>query len=295
MGGKHSGPKVVVGAVQGLRDSMEDCHSVVRLTKHSDVLFIGIYDGHGGRGAAEFCKKKLHKFVDERLHGGNGTSVLKHGKEALYQAFLHLDGEWIKRCNEVMDFSGSTAVVCIIDTVNQEMVVANAGDAECVLSRGGTAMTLSQMHKPAKPDEKKRIEKAGHKVILGRVDGSLAVSRAIGDFAFKLKFELVNGILTKMDDPDKPTLRPEDMACSPCPFIHKIKLHPNDEFIVLGCDGLFDVMDAQEIVNWVRRHFNKKQFRSFTPNTPRSADYINKKNQTTQKKINIKSRTKKTK
>jgi serine/threonine protein phosphatase PrpC len=61
-----------------------------------------------------------------------------------------------------------------------------AGGDGAQLSRGGMAIELSDLHKPWKFEEQRRIEAAGHYVVNGRLDGSLAVSRAIGDTRFKM-------------------------------------------------------------------------------------------------------------
>lgn len=68
-----------------------------------------------------------------------------------------------------------------------ELICANAGDSRTVLSKDKQAIELSHDHKPDNELEKARIEKAGSRVIRGRVDGNLAVSRAIGDLFFKRK------------------------------------------------------------------------------------------------------------
>ena len=61
----------------------------------------------------------------------------------------------------------------------------NAGDSRAVLSRDDGVEALSEDHKPDNAIEVQRITKAGHSVEISRVDGSLALSRAIGDFQFK--------------------------------------------------------------------------------------------------------------
>jgi len=72
------------------------------------------------------------------------------------------------------------------------------------------------------------------------------VSRAIGDSEFKIL------------SPDEKDLTPDQLACTPVPAVSFIPLGDDAEFILLACDGLFDVCKAQEIVDWVRKHFTKK-------------------------------------
>ena len=63
--------------------------------------------------------------------------------------------------------------------------MGNAGDSRCIASVNGQAEALSTDHKPSDPLERERIEKAGGFVEFNRVNGNLALSRAVGDFAFK--------------------------------------------------------------------------------------------------------------
>jgi protein phosphatase 2C family protein 2/3 len=80
--------------------------------------------------------------------------------------------------------AGCTAVVCII--TKTEVICANAGDSRAVLSIKGKARDLSIDHKPTLPGETNRIIRADGEVSSdGRVNGTLALSRAIGDFEFK--------------------------------------------------------------------------------------------------------------
>ena len=117
-----------------------------------------------------------------------------------------------------------------------ELVVANAGDSRCVLSRGGRAVALTQDHKPMDPEEFARITKAGGFVADGRVNGSLNLSRALGDLEYKQSKELP----------------PEEQAVTANPEVRREKLQPEDEFILLACDGIWDVLTNQEAVEFAR-------------------------------------------
>ena len=66
-----------------------------------------------------------------------------------------------------------------------EIYCANEGDSRSVMSEYGVAVDLSKDHKPELPEDRQRIMKAGGQVVDGRVNGSLALSRAFGDFDFK--------------------------------------------------------------------------------------------------------------
>lgn len=80
-------------------------------------------------------------------------------------------------------FAGCTATVVLITPT--EIYCANAGDSRSVMSKGGKAVELSKDHKPDDVAEKRRIQNAGGFVEEGRVNGTLALSRALGDFEYK--------------------------------------------------------------------------------------------------------------
>jgi protein phosphatase PTC2/3 len=70
-------------------------------------------------------------------------------------------------------------------------------------------------------DEKNRITAAGGFVDFGRVNGNLALSRAIGDFEFKKSAEL----------------SPENQIVTAYPDVEQHDLTDEDEFLVIACDG----------------------------------------------------------
>jgi len=80
-------------------------------------------------------------------------------------------------------FAGCTATTLLI--TQTELYCANSGDSRTVLSRAKQAVPLSEDHKPDDPQERKRIYNANGFVEDGRVNGQLALSRALGDFEYK--------------------------------------------------------------------------------------------------------------
>ncbi|XP_064605130.1 probable protein phosphatase CG10417 [Liolophura sinensis] len=132
--------------------------------------------------------------------------------------------------------SGCTAVLAILK--GRQLVVANAGDSRCVLCREGKAVDLSFDHKPEDYPEQKRIELAGGKVTVdGRVNGGLNLSRAIGDHFYK----------------KNSALPAKDQMITAFPDIQSTVLGQEDEFLVLACDGIWNYMSSQEVVDFVKK------------------------------------------
>jgi serine/threonine protein phosphatase PrpC len=83
-----------------------------------------------------------------------------------------------------MERKGCTANVLLI--YDGTLICANAGDSRCLVAEGGVAIPLSKDHKPANKKERERIRNAGLRVDHdGRIDGTLNLSRAIGDVYHK--------------------------------------------------------------------------------------------------------------
>ncbi|KAH8283739.1 hypothetical protein KR054_009544, partial [Drosophila jambulina] len=137
--------------------------------------------------------------------------------------------------------SGCTAVVCLLH--GRDLYVANAGDSRCVISRKGRVIEMSLDHKPEDDKEATRIIKAGGRVTLdGRVNGGLNLSRALGDHAYKTNIELPA----------------ESQMISALPDIKKLIITPEDEFMVLACDGIWNYMSSEEVVDFVRLRLKEK-------------------------------------
>uniref|UniRef100_A0A8C3G3C7 Protein phosphatase 1G n=1 Tax=Cyclopterus lumpus TaxID=8103 RepID=A0A8C3G3C7_CYCLU len=130
--------------------------------------------------------------------------------------------------------SGTTAVVALIR--GKQLIVANAGDSRCVVSERGKAVDMSYDHKPEDEVELARIKHAGGKVTMdGRVNGGLNLSRAIGDHFYKRN----------------KALPPEEQMISSMPDVKVLTLSADHDFMVIACDGIWNVLSSQEVVDFI--------------------------------------------
>jgi serine/threonine protein phosphatase PrpC len=177
----------------------------------------------------------LEKTTEWNSYVRSGANNIQLLGQAFIQAFQDIDVAIREHQSQnATDTSGCTAVTAIVTP--KYIVCSNAGDSRCVLGTGGIAKGLSEDHKPSDDLERKRIENAGGSVQWKRVDGDLAVSRAFGDFQFKARTDL------------SPAL--QKVSCYPDIVVHERK--PEDDVLLLACDGLWDVMTNNEAIDLVR-------------------------------------------
>jgi serine/threonine protein phosphatase PrpC len=139
-----------------------------------------------------------------------------------------------------IDRSGSTAVTVLLTP--SHIICCNLGDSRAILCREGTVYPLSFDHKPSDGREMTRVHEAGGFVKLKRIDGDLAVSRGLGDFRFKLNE--IKGL-----NEQKVSSEPEIM-------VYPRNNHV-DEFLVIGCDGIWDVLDNNECAKLVQQLYRE--------------------------------------
>ncbi|KAI9348684.1 phosphatase 2C-like domain-containing protein [Obelidium mucronatum] len=225
-------------SMQGWRITMEDAHSTIlnllaledpskTSPRHS---FFAVYDGHGGSAVAKYSGNHLHKKIlqEPGFKAGNYELAIKNG-------FLATDVDLKTSPEYLADPAGCTAVTILI-TDEMKVYCGNAGDSRAVLSSQGQAVALSYDHKPTNPGETARIRAAGGYVEFGRVNGNLALSRAVGDFEFK----------------NNPSMSPEDQVVTVNPDIETRQLTvKEDDFIVVACDGIWDCMSNDQVVDFV--------------------------------------------
>lgn len=231
-----------LSSMQGWRVEMEDAHTAVIGLPHAldQWSFFAVYDGHAGSQVAKYCCEHLLEHITSNsdfqraLQEDPSVDNVKNG---IRTGFLQID-EHMRTISEKkhgVDRSGSTAVGVMISP--SHIYFINCGDSRGLLSRGGAVHFFTQDHKPNNPLEKERIQKAGGSVMIQRVNGSLAVSRALGDFDYKC----VHG------------KGPTEQLVSPEPEVYAIeRCEGEDEFIILACDGIWDVMGNEQLCDFVR-------------------------------------------
>lgn len=131
--------------------------------------------------------------------------------------------------------SGSTGIVVVV-TPNH-IICANLGDSRGLLRRSGRTLPLSFDQIPTNLPERQRIEEAKGTVKAKRIDGELAVSRAFGDYTFKEDASLAA-------DKQKVIVVPE--------LVVYPRIIENDEFIILACDGIWDVASSNQCSQFVQ-------------------------------------------
>jgi len=208
----------------------------------------GVFDGHGGDKASHYLEKHMKEYVMNELDTVPDAAGDDKYENALKQAFIKIDEKFLEKlCDD-----GSTACLGYV-APNGKLYVANAGDTRAiVVCADHSVVEMSKDHKPDVPEERKRIDAAlhevniitdvykGKRIKIARVDGMLAVARAIGD-----------GSLKDMKDP-------AENAVTCVPEVRNIAVDPaKHRFLVIACDGIWDVYSNQEVADIVMKELGE--------------------------------------
>ncbi|KAM3267195.1 putative protein phosphatase 2C 47 [Capsicum chacoense] len=209
----------------GPRRFMEDEHiRIDDLSAHLGSLvkfpkpcaFYGVFDGHGGPEAAAYVRQHVLRFLFEETNFPQTSEVDETFSKEVKNSFF-----W----NYCVDSA---------DIGKKLLMVANAGDCRAVLCHKGEAVNMSQDHRPNYASERRRVEELGGFIDDGYLNGVLSVTRALGDWDMKLPRGSSSPLIAE-------------------PEFRQIILNEDDEFLIIGCDGIWDVMSSQQAVNLVRR------------------------------------------
>mmetsp|Transcript_18800 Transcript_18800/g.34089 ORF Transcript_18800/g.34089 Transcript_18800/m.34089 type:complete len:337 (+) Transcript_18800:953-1963(+) len=200
------------------RQKMEDAYSVVKaLGGVKTVDFFAVFDGHAGNRASLYAAEYL------------SNSILRPDADGLRQAFQTVDRDFCAMAKAEGLKDGTTATAAVVS--QQDLYVASVGDSRALLVTDYDQQPMSTEHLASNLSERQRIEAAGgHVLTVGgcqRVQGTLVVSRSIGDPAFK-----------------------DFLICEPSLFYHTVDC--SDVALVLASDGLYAVMNDAEIAATVR-------------------------------------------
>ena len=213
----------------------------------------GIYDGHGGNICADFLRDKLHSFIiQDKNFPSNPKNALIKGFQKAEEYFISNYALNKDNPNELYDKSGSCALIALI--IENICYIANVGDSRALISlnKGKDIRVLTTDHKPNEEHESKRIILNGGKIyqtqtstknniqnqiLIGpyRVSpGRLSVSRTIGDAEAKLnQFGGKKNVIIST------------------PEITYFYIDDEIDFLMLGCDGIFDQLNNEEVVKCV--------------------------------------------
>lgn len=241
-------------SLQGMRPTMEDGHEfqqivgpVLRDDKHifhysfedevqhpninidGGGMFAGVYDGHDGASAMKFTVNTLSREFMRQLglmwdSSPDDVTEMTPVWEAAYR---EVDKQITRRGVD----GGTTVATAYLQRSGDDywLHTANVGDSRIVLVRGKRSLRLTIDHKPTLLSEAERIRALGGYVSYSnRVNGILAVSRAFGNQWIK-----------------------QYVTCEP--HCSNIQLTKDDSFIIIACDGIWDVFSDQEAVNFVLR------------------------------------------
>uniref|UniRef100_A0A670YRZ8 Protein phosphatase, Mg2+/Mn2+ dependent 1E n=1 Tax=Pseudonaja textilis TaxID=8673 RepID=A0A670YRZ8_PSETE len=223
-----------IHAIKNMRRKMEDKHvcipdfnTLFNLEDQGEQAYFAVFDGHGGVDAAIYASIHLHVNL---VH----QEAFQHDPaEALCKAFRVTDERFVQKAARESLRCGTTGVVTFIR--RNMLYVAWLGDSQVMLVKRGQAVELMKPHKPDREDEKKRIEALGGCVVwfgAWRVNGSLSVSRAIGDAEHK------------------------PYICGDADSGSTV-LDGSEDYLILACDGFYDTVNPDEAVKVVADHLKE--------------------------------------
>ena len=212
--------------------------------------FFAIYDGHSGKGCANFLKENLHNYIF------NDPNFPFKVKKTINTAFRKADDIFLTEAEEKGDVSGSCALIVLI--IGEKCIIANTGNAHAVVSfyKGTKLKSIISIHNPEEENENKRIINAGgtiyhdyiinekgETVIYGAArlsPGKLTVSRAFGDLDAKIEKYGGNPNVLIVD-----------------PEIKSFKISHELDFLMLATDSIFENLSYRDSIDIIWRCINE--------------------------------------
>lgn len=213
----------------GNRTYMEDTYSFDYKMPYG-FEYYGVFDGHGGDNVSLYLQDNMKNVIRKHIidEMNSNTEHIDVAK-ILYDSFKTIVNDIPY---DISITTGSTAVVLL--RYKDKIWLGNVGDSRAIMNNGLNAIQLTNDHKPNSEQEHKRIVSLGGKVVKAyegdvyRVNGVLAVSRAIGDFALSPHV----------------TWKPE---------ITTFTIKKNNHYIMIATDGVWDVLSNQQAVKIINK------------------------------------------
>ena len=210
-----------------IRKQMED-FTYTNLNFHNknnhNISLFAIYDGHNGKLVSEHLYKNFDKILLSNLEKTNYQI-----RKSLIDSFQQINSNFEK--NPEAKNTGSTATVILID--NNNLYCANVGDSQCYYISKEKIIKLTKIHNCNDLKEVERIKKKNGIIFQNRIFGCINLTRTIGDIEFK------------------------EYGVTCIPDISKeILSENNSKYIILGSDGVWDVIDENDIINIEKKYGN---------------------------------------
>ena len=237
-----------------IRNYNEDTICVKKINSKIEQIFyfFGIFDGHGGKGCSSFLQENLYKYIQNFSSESLENAIYQSENDFLSNYAIDIN-------NNIKDSSGSCGVMAMIK--NNKLIIANIGDSRLVIFKNGKLFFETEDHKPSSDKEKERIINSGGQIYQSQpliqiypkinlpwrvLPGRLSVSRTFGDVQAKTeKFGGKSGVVI------------------PKPDITEFDLDENFDFMVIGCDGIFDVISNEQIFDVWKIVLNEQRYKDF--------------------------------
>ena len=209
------------------RPNMEDkSKSIDGFNNNTDSGIFCIFDGHGGSEVSSFLQRNIINYMRE--YSSNFDLM-----------FQKLDENFLNNNFDQIGSTGCIIYITIEYTIKNPRKIyycVNIGDTRAVLINKEGAKRISYDDRATDNNESERVKKMGGIIFGGRVFGNLMLTRAFGDNEFKQYGVICN------------------------PHITKNEIDIDDKYIVLASDGVWDVMNENEIFELSKECKNSKEF-----------------------------------
>lgn len=199
-----------VSEMIGKRNTLEDAHILKDFYDDYSHIY-ALFDGHNGSEAARLCSKILINVFDEKKDIENPNNLLKDTFDTLEEEIYYN----IKNAQQ-----GTTATIIYIK--KDKIYCGNVGDSKAILVHKDSVTQISYEHKPHDRKEFNMVKKKGGYIKDDRVQEVLSMTRSLGDIELK------------------------DFISSE-PSLFDITIKEDDRYIVLACDGVWDVV-SQDLI-----------------------------------------------
>ena len=218
-------------------------------------IFMGVLDGHGyyGHEVSEYIKENLPMDLN-RVLKTKKLNILKDDLSQTIEQTFEMENNSLLRNKQIdSNLSGSTCVSVIYTA--EKLIIANLGDSRCVLGKKmgndeWKAVNLTRDHKPSVPEEAERIKSFGGRIRpMKDEDGNF-----IGPLRVYMKDKDIPGLAMTRSFGDYYASTAGTISI---PEISEYFFSPEDKFLILASDGLFEFMESDEVVNIVSGYYEK--------------------------------------